>query len=506
MEAPQMLIIDLGGQYTLLIARRIRELGVRSVVLSCEYANEWLTLNRPKGIILSGGWASIHDANAPQVPDSVLTTSVPVLGICFGMQWLAHTLGGVVESQIAHREYGVREFTRTVATDPLLRDIPEKSMVLVSHGDSVTVLPKHVYRSGGTQDCAIAAFSILEKNIFAVQFHPECAETQYGIHILKNFLDICHATQDWNPSSVAAEIRSEVLAVLPRKSSVIHLFSGGVDSTVIAAVLEPILHDRLICVTFDTGSLREGEMREIRRNAYTAKSSLCVIEAKHTFMAALSGLTDSQEKRLAFQRAYRQKVEDMKIYFKTPYVLQGTLATDLIESGEQGNAVVIKTHHNVGMESINPLRGLFKDEVRDLARFLGLPDFITNRMPFPGPGLFIRIIGIPVTEELLAVVRWADARVGEIVRTQGIEKKISQLIVALIGVKTTGVGGDGPSYEYPIVVRAVQSCDFMTGFGYEIPSPVRRLIKNILTQYKEKKIARVWFDETFKPPATVELE
>lgn len=504
MEQSQILIGDLGGQYTLLIARRLRERGVRSVVCSSERMDEWLGQNHPKGIILSGGWASVHDANAPHVPDSALGAGVPVLGICLGMHWLAKKFGGVVGSSVAYKEYGVYEFTRTMGHDPLFRNIPEKSQVRLSHGDSVTALPKCAHRSGRTRECPIAAFTIPEKNIFAVQFHPECAESQYGSVILQNFLDVCGTVQDWNPSSIVEQIRSEVINALPKKSPVIHLFSGGVDSTVIAAILEPILRERLICVTFDTGGLREGEMRDIRRNAVAAKCSLHCIDAKKECMVALAGLTDAQSKRLAFQRAYQEKVEEMKVMFGTSYAIQGTLAADLIESGIQGNAALIKTHHNVGVESINPLRDFFKDEVREIARFLKLPDSISERMPCPGLALFIRIIGMPITEESVVLVRWADARGNEIIRAHGIEKNISQFIIALVGVPTAGVKGDARSIGYSIVVRAMQSIDFMTGSGYEIPSSTRRALVGTLTQHP--RIVRVWFDETPKPPATFELE
>ena len=507
MEASQIVIIDMGGQYTFLIGRKLRELGVRSIILAPEDMDQWLASNHPKGIILSGGWASIYDANAPQISDSVLGSGIPILGICLGMHWLAHKFGGNVVSSLKQKEYYIRQFSRTVASDPLLGNIPERSVVLASHGDSVAVLPKGAYKSGKTPDCPIAAFSIPEKNIFAVQFHPECTESQQGKAILKNFLDICQTTQDWSPPSVIDQIRSEVLCALPGEAAVIHLFSGGVDSTVIAAILDPVMRDpkreRLICVTFDTGSLREGELREIRRNAVAAKCALHVIEAKQEFMAALDGLIDGQEKRLTFQRVYQKKVDEMKAMFKTPHVIQGTLAADLIESAHKGKAALINIHHNVGLGSLDPLRDLFKDEVRDLARFLGLPDFVSERMPFPGPGLFVRIIGVPVTEETLAIVGFADAQVRKIISRSGIEKEISQLIVA-ITIKTPGVKGDAPVMGYSILVRAVQSVDFMTGSGYEIPSSIRREIISALQQHPQ--ILRIWWDEGGKPPQRFEFQ
>ncbi len=501
---PQIIVVDLGGQYTRLIARKIRELGVRSVVLSAEAAGEALASCKPKGIILSGGWASVRDTDdAPDVPEAILTAGIPVLGVCLGMQWLAKKLGGVVESWASQREYGVYDFKCMVASDPLFQGVPEKSLVRLSHGDSVTVLPVGAYRSGMTKDCGIASFTIPDKQIFAVQFHPECTETDHGSQMLKNFLEICGAVPDWNPECLVAQIRSEVLAAVPKGAKLIHLFSGGVDSTVIAKLLEPVFQDRLVCAFIDTGSLREGEFMEVRRNAVAAGCSLHYFEAKREFVAVMSGLIDGEARRIAFQEMYRNKMEEFKDIFKTQYATQGTLATDLIESGQEGGAALIKTHHNAGVDSINPLRSLFKDEVRDVARFLGLPDFVSERMPFPGPGLFVRIVGIPATEETLNIVRSADACSRGIIRAAGIEHEISQLVVALVGVPTTGVKGDARSVGYAIVVRAVRSVDFMTARGYELPSGVRRSLITALT--RDPQIVRVWFDEGDKPCATIEL-
>ncbi len=503
MDEPQIVVVDLGGQYTLLIGRAIRNLGVRPTVLSPEAVATLLQSYHPKGIILSGGWSSIYSKDAPHVSDAIVAAHVPVFGICLGMHSLAHTLGGRVESLSTQREFGVREFVRMAKNDPLLHDIPEKSLVLASHGDSVTVLPRGARHTGMTQACPIASFSIPQKNLFGVQFHPECGETEYGVQIFRNFLDICGVKKDWDPGQIITRICANVLNALPRKSRAGLLFSGGVDSTVVAAILGPVLQERLICVIIDTGGLRDDEMREIRRNAVAAKSAFHVEEAKQEFFAALNGLIDGEEKRLAFQRIYGKKAQEIKDKFNISHVVQGTLVADRIGSGKVGNAAHIKTHHNVGVESINPLGDLFKDEVRDIARFLGLPDFISERMPFPGPGLYIRIVGIPVTEETLGIVRWADAKVREIISTSGIEKDISQIIVGLT-VKTTGIKGDCPVNGYTVVVRAVQSTDFMTGAGYEIPSPIRKVIMNTLTAHDQ--IARVWFDEMSRPPSTFEWQ
>ena len=504
MDNAQILIIDFGGQYTRIIGRRLRELRMRPLVLDALQANNWLSSHTPKGIIISGGWTSIYDNNAPALSPRIFERNIPLLGICLGMHWIAQTLGGTVAQAAGRREYGVREFVRADSIDPLFLGVPEKSMVLASHGDSVTMLPPQARMIGSTSDCPIAAFALPAKKIWAVQFHPEVADSVYGRTMLKNFLSLCGAKEDWDSAHIVSAIQKEVKGVLIPHAPYIHLFSGGVDSTVIAAMLKPILGERLKCVALDAGNFRENEADEIHRNANAAGCGLMMIDVKKEFLAGLAGMIDAEEKRLAFQRVYRTVIENIKNSFGAAEVMQGTLATDLIESGAAGQASLIKTHHNVGVASINPLNGLFKDEVREIARFLGLPEQVSERMPFPGPGLFVRIVGTPVTEESVDTVRWADARVREIIRFAGIEKNISQLIVALIGLPTTGVKGDSRSYAHAIVVRAMQSIDFMTGQGYEIPADIRRAITHKITQHP--RIVRVWFDETPKPPATFELE
>ena len=376
MNEPQIMIVDLGGQYTLLIARRIRELGVRSVVLAPERVSEWVSSYAPKGIILSGGWASIYDENAPRIPDIILERAIPLLGICLGMHWIAQKLGGSVEPSVSRKEYGIRQFSRIENEDLLFADVPAASAVLMSHGDSVTQLPHGARIIGETVRCPIAAFSIADKKIWGIQFHPESSDSTDGMRMLQNFLLICGAKEDWNPAGIVDEIRKEVISALPPKAEVVHLFSGGVDSTVIAAILKPVLRDRLHRVTINAGNFREDELDEVSLNSYAAGCALTIIYAEEEFLAALAGLTDAEEKRLAFQRVYKETCEYIKTVFEIPYAIQGTLATDVIESGKEGSAAFIKTHHNVGVKSLNPLHGLFKDEVREIARFLKLPESV----------------------------------------------------------------------------------------------------------------------------------
>lgn len=504
---PQIGIFDMGGQYARLIAKELRKLGVRSAMVSPDTSDEYIKSHTLKGIIISGGWKSVYDSDAPKIPDAILTLGIPLLGICFGMQWLAHKLGGRVEPVADSREFGPgRQFIRANrigSCDPLFNDLPRQMSVLTSHGDSVTKLPIGAFVTGSTPDCPISGFSLPGRNIHAVQFHPECQETEQGSRILANFLEICGAEKDWNPGSVVAETQAEVFAALPKGAKLVHLFSGGVDSTVLAAILEPVLRDRLICVTIDTGGLREGEIIEIRRNAVAAKCSLHQYEAKQEFMVALTGLVGGEQKRLAFQDVYRRKINFLKAEFKTPYATQGTLATDLIRSGKMGGAAPIHMHHNAGVESINPFRDLFKDEVREIARFLGLPEFVSERMPFPGPGLYIRVVNIPISEEMIAMGRWADVQATKIMYAGGIAQDISQLIVG-IGLPRVGIKGDGRVNGYCVLVRAMQSIDFMTGKGYEIPSLIRRSLIHTLTQHPY--VTDVLFSETNSPCATFEFE
>ncbi len=331
------------------------------------------------------------------------------------------------------------------------------------------------------------------------------SEAGCATHVLRNFFDICNTKGNWDPAYAVEQIRSELLTLVGRRKSVIHLFSGGVGSAVIAALFEPILRERLICVTLDTGSLREDEMKEILRSAVVLNCPLVVIDARREFFAALEGLTDAKDKRAAFQCVYEKKVAKMKDTFRTPHVIEGILSAYLIERGERECGAHVKMHTYAGSGgSFNPLRDFFKDEVRDVARFLGLPEFISERMSFPRLGLFSRIIDIPVTEQTVALVRWADTNVREIIYKSGIEKEICHIIVALT-VRTSGIKADGErSNGYTVVVGAVQSADFMIGRGYEIPSEIRRKIVHTLIDHDE--ISRVWFDETPEYPATIELQ
>lgn len=503
-----MLIVDLGSQYTLIIARTLRELGVRSAVLSPGRAEEWLKLHPPKAIILSGGDASVTDANAPQPPSAVCTLGAPLLGICYGMQWLAHTQGGRLHKDQDEKEYG----PATVIVDssePLFTGLTTSQKVWASHGDSVVRLPRGFTQIATSKDTGgVEAMSDAKRRVWGVQFHPEVAHTQYGKRMLRNFVfGIAGCEKDWLPQDLVAALREETADTID-SAKVIVGFSGGVDSTVATAILAPVLGKRLRAITIDGGQLREGELAEIKATARHIGVALRVVDAKERFQKVLSRITDAEKKRAAFKKVYTEVLREEAKTFAATGIVQGTLATDNIESGVTGGAL-IKSHHNVGLKlgvkfALTPLASLFKYEVRALAQALDLPPHLALRHPFPGPGLFVRVVGSPATTERLALVRWADAQVQRILAEHGELKNFTQLIVALLATPTVGVKGDARVYGPSILVRAVITSDFMTVEGYQFPAAVRREIVRAVP--KHPHIVRVLFDETPKPPATTEFE
>lgn len=501
----QVLIIDLGSQYALVIGRTLRELGYRSAVLSPKRAEEWLSQNTPKCVILSGGDKSVYEEGAPKIPEKVFSLGVPVLGICYGMQYMAHIKGGTVENIQTQREYGPIDITHEKTS--LFENVSSPTRVWASHGDSVTKLPKGFSAFAMSETGTIEAMMNEHEKLYAVQFHPEVHDTVEGKKMFENFIHIVGLEKDWNANEMIAEIREEVKAVAGDMKAIIGM-SGGVDSTTLGAIISPVFGENLLALAVDHGGLREGEVEEIKANAASAKLNLKILDAKERFFAALAGVTDAEEKRTKFKEVYQKVFEEEAVAFGAQYVVQGSLATDFIESGKAGESALIKSHHNIGiewaMQDLHPLRNLFKYEVRELAAAVGLPETVTKRHPFPGPGLFIRVVGTLVTPETVATVRAADAIVREVIKTRGLESDIAQLIVALVGVKTVGVKGDARSYGHSIVVRAVETSDFMTARGYYFPKETAEEITNRVT--KAREVVRVWFDMTPKPPATTELE
>lgn len=507
--AHQILVIDCGSQYTQIIKRQMYEQNIFPVVLPPRAVAGWLERNTPKGIIISGGEASITDEDAPRPPRIIFNLNIPILGICFGMHWMADTLGGVVQSHLGSREYGPAEMRIDKENESLFRDVPHTSTVWESHGDSTMILPRKFLHIASTNDNWHGAMRSENGLWWGVQWHPEVMETEYGQQMIKNFLTVCRVIPDWKPENKIEQIQRETLRRLPYGERCLLACSGGVDSSTLAAILQPILKERLVCVTIDTGALREHDLEEALTNSEAAGCKITVLDCKARFIAALSRGrdTDAEKKRKRFQKEYRFVLEEFALARGIRYLAQGTLAPDVIESGKIGKAAKIKTHHNKFkskiLKQLHPFRELFKDEVRLLAESLGMP--FAEREPFPGPGLFIRIVGLRIQEEYLNLVRWADAQVRNVIADfPGLADQFDQLVVALLGIRTVGIKGDGRSYAYPIVIRAICTRDFMTGHGYCFSEQVQGEIQKVLT--KHPLINRVFFDTTNKPPGTTEFE
>ena len=511
MNGIQILVVDYGSQYTLVIGRTLRELGVRSIILPPKKIDKWLKNNIPKAIILSGSNWSVHSKGAPELPKSLDVTGKKylILGICYGMQLLSYKLGGKVDKPYKHREYGPAE-VMLERKHPLFKGISKKTEVWTSHGDTVIKLPKN-FISIGTSS-GITAMSNKTNSVFGIQFHPEVAHTKEGKKILQNFIRLSNCKKDWDPINLIHQIQKEVLDIVDKdkqKQKIILGVSGGVDSTTLAAILAPVLGKKLICIAIDTGGLRKNEIGELKKNTKSAGiKNLVVIEAGEKFIKNISTTIDGEEKRSKFRKVYKSIFETQIAKYKAGFIVQGTLATDIIESGKAGQSAMIKTHHNVGLtwkiQDLHPLRNLFKYEVRELARVINLPKTIYERNPFPGPGLYLRVVGTPVTKENIELVREADKTVSDILKKYNLSKNISQLIVALFGVNSVGVKGDERVYGHSFAVRAVVTVDFMTARGYYFKEEIINEITNALT--KHKNIVRVFFDLTPKPPATTEFE
>lgn len=510
---PLIAVIELGSQYTLLIERTIRELGMRSVILDPKRAARWLDTHPVKAIILSGGAASVYEECAPQPPDSLFALrhcgrQVPILGICYGMQWITRHLAGTVTSVLTKREYGDAEIS-IINESPLFEGVAWSQRVWASHGDSITELPPRFIATAVSHQGGIAAMENFERTIFGVQFHPEVTHTLEGGQILRNFLvTVAACEQDWEASSVVAEIQQSLRDSLGPNERVVFGFSGGVDSTVLAAIAAPVLGERLLAVTINGGHLRENELEEIERHALAAGARLFVVDARAQFERVMVDTIDAEEKRRRFKGIYTTLLREAAVDFGATTIFQGTLAPDRIESGATGGAL-IKSHHNIGLDfaglrQAHPLDHLFKYEVRALARSLGLPESVWARQPFPGPGLFLRVNGTPATHDKLEIVRWAEARVREILERRGIYHTLSQMIVHLLGVKMVGVKGDARVYAYPVVVRAIRTTDFMTADGVHFDDDTEGEISTTLTRHPE--IVCVMFNPTNKPPATTEPE
>src|SRR3954449_1156304 len=523
-EAPRRLdevvVLDYGGQYSQLIARRVRECGVFSELLPHHVGADEVARRAPKGLILSGGPASVYADEAPRLDPELLELGIPVLGICYGMQLVALSLGGRVEGA----EIG--EFGRSKLTvrEPgrLLAGLPPDQTCWMSHRDTVFEPPPGFTALASSTASPVAAFESRERAVYGIQFHPEVVHTPYGQDILKTFLgDVCGCDMAWSAASIVEEQIERIQAQVG-DGQVICGLSGGVDSGVAAALVQRAVGDQLTCVFVDHGLLRSGEAEQVERDFVTATGvKLKVVDAADRFIAALAGVTDPEEKRKiigrefirVFEQAAREVVaEGGADGDEVRFLVQGTLYPDVVESGGGSGTATIKSHHNVGglpedlqFELVEPLRTLFKDEVRAVGLELGLPEEIVHRQPFPGPGLAIRIIG-EVTRDRLDTLRAADAIVRHELSEAGLDRAIWQCpVVLLADVRSVGVQGDGRTYGHPIVLRPVSSEDAMTADWARLPYDLLARISTRITNEVDG-VTRVALDVTSKPPGTIEWE
>lgn len=509
----KILVLDFGSQYAQLIARRVREQNVYAAIVRHDISADRVQELAPRGLILSGGPASVQWDDSPRCDPDLFQLDLPILGICYGMQLACQFLGGKVESQRG-REYGPA-ICRVLQENELFEGIPPEFQVWMSHGDQVTAISEEFAVLAATENCPLAAVKHRRRRIYGLQFHPEVTHTAFGSQILANFVKrICGCQGTWKLADFAEETIAEIRRRVGRDRVICGL-SGGVDSSVTAALLSRAVGDQTSCILIDNGLMRQGEIEAvIREFTRHFQTDLHVVRAEERFLSALAGVTNPQEKRRIIGRVFIECfTEEAAKIPNARFLAQGTLYPDVIESGglRDGPAATIKLHHNVGglpenlqFELIEPLRNLFKDEVRELGTQLGLPEEIVWRHPFPGPGLAVRCLG-PVTKERLDILRQADAIVVEEIKKAGWYRKTAQAFAVLLPVQTVGVMGDAGTYEEVIAVRAVDTEDFMTADWSRLPYDLlARISTRIINEVPG--INRVVYDISSKPPATIEWE
>ncbi len=508
-----VLVLDFGGQYNQLIARRVRECGVYCEVKPYTTPIAELKALNPIGIIFTGGPNSVYLETSPHVDPEIFTWGVPILGICYGCQLMAHTLGGqVTEAQDdSAREYGKTETYYTNACK-IFENLPAQGISWMSHGDYMAKVPEGFSLVAHSDNCPNVAIADEKRGFYGVQFHPEVNHTQHGMDMIRNFLyNVCHAEGDWTMEdykrTAIAQVREKV-----GDGKVLLALSGGVDSSVCAALLAEAIGEQLTCVFVDHGLMRKNEGDEVEAAFGKWAMNFVRVDAEQRFLTKLKDVTEPERKRKIIGEEFiRVFEEEAKKVGAVDFLAQGTIYPDVIESGT-GDAAVIKSHHNVGglpdfvdfKEIIEPLRLLFKDEVRELGRELGLPDYLVNRQPFPGPGLAIRVIG-DLTKEKLDTLRDADAIFREEIANAGLDKSINQYFAVLTNTRSVGVMGDGRTYDYTLALRGVTTSDFMTADWARIPYEVLdRASTRIVNEVPG--INRIVYDITSKPPATIEWE
>ena len=509
-----ILIVDFGAQYSQLIARRVREAKVYCEIIPYTYSIDRIREKNPKGIILSGGPASVYVENAPKISSEIFNLGIPILGICYGGQFIAQEFGGKVKKADS-REYGRVKLEINV-NDDLFKDIEQNSLCWMSHTDYIEKAPENFEITAKSETCPVCAMKNEEKKIYALQFHPEVEHTEKGREVINNFLyNVCGLKEDWDMGDYCQESIDKIKAIVGDKKALCAM-SGGVDSSVAAVMVHKAIGSNLICVFVDHGLLRKDEGDQVEK-VFKEKFNMNLIRvnAGERFLGKLAGVSDPETKRKIigneFIRVFEEEKEKLKEEFgHIDYLVQGTIYPDVIESGTD-TAQVIKSHHNVGglpedvdFELLEPLRQLFKDEVRQVGRELGIPEEVVERQPFPGPGLAIRVLG-EITEDKLKIVREADFIFRDEIKKAGLQNKIWQYFACLPNVRSVGVMGDVRTYSHTIALRAVTSSDGMTSDWARIPYDVLEKVSNRIVNEVDN-VNRIVYDVTSKPPSTIEWE